>query len=335
MKNSPLIPLTRGGDKNNLPKPVPLGWGGKFDPENSGENRGSFSKPIPFGWGGKRGTSRGSFIQSLFFAFFLTFCYTQLILLYFHSLFSMVNTQPKDVLGTVSPEAELAKIAAVSPKDKTLAQTRQTVDRFAGVCALTWSSRSCKSCHGTESPYIPLADASGKTQLVLKEDVKGKEELFAAFDRNETPEEKLTFNKLSPEYQQKVLNFYQIGKGEQPNEVKLLKGVYNLMYAYDNISIAQRAFTEYNKTGRMPSAQPLGLKSFMRHIKWAFPSAQTVVDMETITRIDVLIQSMYDTIIAKWEDRIAKWEDRIAKWEERIRKLQEDIRIINSLIQAL
>ena len=150
-----------------------------------------------------------------------------------------------------------------------------------------------------ESPYVPLADASGKTQLVLKEDAQGKEELFAAFDRNETPEEKLTFNKLSPEYQKKVLNFYQIGKGEQPNEVKLLKGVYNLMYLYDNIEIAKRAIAEYNRTGREPSEKSLGLMSFMKQITKAFPSASTLVDVETITKIDILINKIYETLIAQ------------------------------------
>ena len=194
----------------------------------------------------------------------------------------MVNTQPKDVLGTVSPEAELAKIAAVSPKDKTLAQTRQTVDRFAGVCGLGVALTCVNPAIATESPYVPLADASGKTQLVLKEDVKGKEELFLAFNTSKKPQERLDlFNKLTPEYQKKVITYYQVGKKEQPNEKILMKGVYNLMDLYDNIEIAKRAIVEYNKTGREPSEKSLGLISFMKHVINAFPSAPTLIDVET------------------------------------------------------
>lgn len=166
---------------------------------------------------------------------------------------------------------ELAKIAEQTPgseRKEVAEETKKTLSRFAQVFGLTGAlALGSSPALAEKSAYEPIVDASGRPPLVLREDTQGKEELFAAFDKNETPEEKLTFNKLSPEYQKKVLNFYRIGKEEQPNEVKLLKGVYNLMYAYDNISIAQQAFIEYNKTGRMPSAQPLGLKSFMRHIK--------------------------------------------------------------------
>ena len=169
----------------------------------------------------------------------------------------------------LSTEAEFAKIAEQTPvleKANILSQTTKTTNRFAQVLGLAGALSLGTPAFATPSPYEPLADASGKTMLVVNEKVVNNE-LFAAFEKNGTPEEKETFNKLTHENQKKVHNFYQIGKGEQPDTVKLLKGVYNLMYAYANIAIAQRAFVEYNKTGRMPSAQPLGLKSFMRHIK--------------------------------------------------------------------
>ena len=127
-----------------------------------------------------------------------------------------------------------------------------------------------------KSPYEPLADASGKTMLVLKEEGRGKEELFAAFDRviksEQTKERKKNeFNQLSPEYQKKALSYFQTGKNEQPNEKILLKGLNSLISLYENIEIAKQGIAEFSAR-KEPSKDPLAFEPMVKTITGAFPS---------------------------------------------------------------
>lgn len=125
-----------------------------------------------------------------------------------------------------TPDTELTKIAeqtSESKKSEIIEKTREKVGRFAGVFGLAATLTTGTPALAEKSPYEQLVDASGKTVLVLKEDIQGKEELFTAFDRNNKSEKKEIFSELSSEYQAKVIAYYQTGKGEQPNEKELLK----------------------------------------------------------------------------------------------------------------
>lgn len=143
------------------------------------------------------------------------------------------------VAGTpLSPIEQLAQAASVEK----IAHRVKTGTRIAMLSSMVLMSNPSLA---EKSPYEPLVDASGKTQLVLKEDGKGKEELFAAFERNIRSEQtkeikKNAFNRLSSEYQKKVLSYYQTGKTEQPDERTLLKGVYAMLSLYENIEIAKQ-----------------------------------------------------------------------------------------------
>jgi len=185
------------------------------------------------------------------------------------------NTQTSE---SVTTEAELMKLPEQTPESQkagVVAKTGQTLNRFTQVLGLT-AVLTTTPAMAEKSPYEPLADTSGKTMLVLKEDVQGKEELFAAFDRviksEQTKERKKNeFNQLSPEYQKKALSYFQTGKNEQPNEKILLKGLNSLISLYENIEIAKQGIAEFS-AGKEPSKDPLAFESMVKTITEAFPS---------------------------------------------------------------
>ncbi len=215
----------------------------------------------------------------------------------------VANSQNKGL--SITPEAELAKVVEQTTLEQeragVVAATKDTLGRFGAVFALTAALTAGNPAAAVESPYEPLADGSGQTMLVLKngEAPKLKAELFAAFDANGIPECKDLFQKITPKYQEKTLGFFRTGKEEQPNMQKLLKGTYNLMLIYDNITIGQRALAEYAKTGKNPSENALRFSTPMKLVKSSFPSAAMIVDIDTMTRIDTLLGNMNAEIVAK------------------------------------
>lgn len=153
---------------------------------------------------------------------------------------SSVETELQNAVAgaSASPIGQLAQSISVEK----IARRIKTGTRIAMLSSMVLMSNPSLA---EKSPYEPLVDASGKTALVLKEDGKGKEELFAAFERNIRSEQtrertKDGFNKLSPEYQRKLLSYFQAGKNEQPNERTLLKGVYAMISLYENIEVAKQ-----------------------------------------------------------------------------------------------
>jgi len=206
------------------------------------------------------------------------------------------NTQTSE---SVTTELELTKLPEQTPESQkagVVAKTGQTLNRFTQVLGLT-AVLATTPAMATESSYEPLADASGGTVLVLKEEGKGKEELFAAFDRviksEQTKERKKNeFNQLSPEYQKKALSYFQTGKNEQPNEKILLKGLNSLISLYQNIDIAKQGIAEFS-AGKEPSQDPLAFEPMTKSVIEAFPSAKNFVDIVAIQKIDVMVESVY------------------------------------------
>ncbi|MFA6091077.1 MAG: hypothetical protein WC774_04870 [Candidatus Gracilibacteria bacterium] len=251
----------------------------------------------------------------------------------------MINPRPRNSSEAPSVKAELAKIAEASPKEKTLAQTRQTVDRFAGVFALTGALALATPAMAVESPYVPLADASGKTQLVLKEYVKGKEELFAAFDKiiqsEQTRERKKNeFNAFSPEFQRKILAYYHAGKMEKTDEKTLLKGTNSLMSLYRNVEVAKQAISDFN-AHKMPSQDPMAFEPMTKSITDAFPSGKDFIDMVAIQKIDAMIKSTYiqikEQLTQEHTQLTQKSEQLTQKSEQLTQKSEQLTREIDSL----
>ncbi|EKD29666.1 MAG: hypothetical protein ACD_78C00320G0005 [uncultured bacterium (gcode 4)] len=234
------------------------------------------------------------------------------------------------IVESIAPEAELAKLSEQTPESKKseiIGKTREKVGRFAGVFGLAATLTTGTPAMATESPYEPLADASGKTVLVLKEEGKGKEELFAAFERNNKSEKREIFSGLSGEQQKKVLSYYQTGKGEQSNEKELLKWVYNLMRLYENIQIAKQGIADFNN-GKEATKFPMTLEPMIKFIVEAFPSWKNFIDTVAIQKIDEMVKSVYLQIKEQSKQKIAEWERKITE-------LQKNIKELKALLQAL
>jgi len=77
----------------------------------------------------------------------------------------MALTKPRDD-GDISHKSETP---VISPRDCILAETRGKVEKFIGACAFVGALGMSSPALSTESPYVPLADASGNTTLVLKD----------------------------------------------------------------------------------------------------------------------------------------------------------------------
>lgn len=225
----------------------------------------------------------------------------------------------------------ISETSAESQKTDVIAQTGKTIGRFnnvliwgmalLGVAATPPSALAQNQSHSV-SPYEQLADASGKSILVINEKVV-KPELFKILETIS----KKDFEKLSPFYQQKVLSYFQTGKWS-PDQENFTEGVVSLIDLYSNIEKAQRALAEYSKTGQIPTETPLGLKGFVRTINSGFPDAKTYIDIETIQKIDTLVKNMYETIIAKSEKEIEKSK-------KHIEKLKKDEAILDTLLKSL
>lgn len=128
------------------------------------------------------------------------------------------------IIVPVSPIEQLAQAASVEK----ISHRVKTGARIAVLSSMVLMSNPSLA---EKSPYEPLADASGKTQLVINEKVV-KPELFAMFERNgKTEKYTKIYNKLSGADQKKVCTFYTETKGKKP-EWDVLQGIYNLMKYY-------------------------------------------------------------------------------------------------------
>lgn len=105
---------------------------------------------------------------------------------------STTQMQNKSV-EPIPTQVELAKLSEQTPESKKpeiIGKTREKVGRFAGVFGLTATLTAGTPAMATESPYEPLADASGKTVLVVKEegkliDIDLNNSLFLAYFQKE------------------------------------------------------------------------------------------------------------------------------------------------------
>lgn len=86
-----------------------------------------------------------------------------------------MTTHPSknQLIEQTSAEAEIIEqTPVISPKNRVLTRTRHAVERLTGVFALGGALTLGTPALATSSPFLPLADASGKPSLVLKEDPK-------------------------------------------------------------------------------------------------------------------------------------------------------------------
>lgn len=171
----------------------------------------------------------------------------------------MTTPQSKNQLAeTATTEAELQNTVAapVSPIEQ-LAQAASVekithrVRTGAQIAVLSSMVLMSNPSLAEKSPYEPLADASGKTQLVLKEGAKDKEELFKLFDQ----EDVALFNSLPSEDQAKVVNYYTEGKDKKINAKKFYKGTVNLMRYYRDLKIVDVILEQMKKTGKLPDGE--------------------------------------------------------------------------------
>lgn len=195
-------------------------------------------------------------------------------------------------------EAELAKLSEQTPESKKseiIKKTREKVGRFAGVFGLAATLTAGTPAMATPSPYEPLVDASGKTVLVLKEDVKGKEELFKLFDA----EDVALYNTLPSEDQRKVVSYYIEWKDKKTNAKKFYKGIYNLMCYYRDIKIMNTVLLQIKKTGKLPDGEIPSLWVSAQIATNGFEGGSVYVKLDKANEFDVMIINMLKQEVAK------------------------------------
>lgn len=179
------------------------------------------------------------------------------------------------------------------------------------------------SAMATDSPYEKTA--STPTISLNVEVVKN--DLFTAFNKFNKPEKRQLFESLSEEQQTKVLKYYQLGKGEQPNEKELIKGVFALMKLHDTSNLVTKAIIEIN-SGRVPSETPEDLEPIVPSITKAFPSAKDFIKIEAIRKADADAKDAYIRINKQLTQKSAQLKQESAQ-------LKQQNKALLLLLQAL
>jgi hypothetical protein len=189
--------------------------------------------------------------------------------------------------------------------------------------------------HATlSSPYEALAEASGRTILVLKDAdrIQLENDMFEFFGNNASAQAKREIyqTKFTKTEQSKVLEYYRIGKASNLDAKKFKYAIYDIFNIVDTTYDIKESAKLFQKTGTLDGTNQSLVKLYDRAMT-LLPDAYFLFNRSDLQEIDNLWDGMMRSVIAKLEAEKQQLSAEKQKIQENIVRLRELNRLLSTI----
>lgn len=174
-----------------------------------------------------------------------------------------------------------------------------------------------------ESPYLPLAQAGGRS-LVLQEEPAQNKDIKTIMLRYKQGDYFDKIPSMPAEQRRKLMDYYKKGWQAGVKDRLLAVGMGSVVVGYSDIEAVRAFVSEYHKTGKMGKYLPLPYLSFTNAAE-KFPEAQVMFasELEATKKMEAQIKAIIEGSIAEAERQTAEAERQTAELRRQIEFLDK------------